>query len=124
VSGEDEKVYDRIGNHWNECQTFLEQVRKETNGKVVVHCAAGMNRSGVIGACAVAVLLSTEDDTTMLLEVVRSISATQGIVLTNRLFQKQLCLLAQRRRIYTDDPLPKATGASKPEARSALDQLF
>mmetsp|Transcript_106907 Transcript_106907/g.159842 ORF Transcript_106907/g.159842 Transcript_106907/m.159842 type:complete len:222 (-) Transcript_106907:591-1256(-) len=107
VKGLDEDGYDMIENHWAECEAFFDQVY-EAGGKVVVHCSAGVNRSGLIAA---AVWLLVEDTT--LLEVVQSLKNKRGIVLINPSFQKQLCVLAAqngklgpRPEGYTDDPIP------------------
>lgn len=46
----DEATYPMLERHWQEAREFLEKVRRDENGKCVVHCMAGMNRSGVIVA--------------------------------------------------------------------------
>jgi protein-tyrosine phosphatase len=107
VNGVDESGYDMIGNHWSECEAFFNKVYEE-GGKVVVHCSAGVNRSGLIAA---AVWLLVENTT--LLEVVRAMKNKRGIVLINESFQKQLCILAAENEKlgpkpegYSDDPIP------------------
>ena len=103
VPGHDRIHYDMIGNHWQDCEAFLEQVRLR-KGKVVVHCSAGMNRSGLIAAAAMLQQFT-------LLTLVQHLKAKRGYVLTNQSFQRQLCLLAaERGRLgpkpqgYTDEP--------------------
>lgn len=97
VSGEDYPGYDMINNHWDKCRTFLEQVGSDEKNKVVVHCAAGQNRSGLIVAAALLVL-----EQMPLLQAVQLLKEKRGIVLTNRSFQQQLCLLAQRQGLLGD----------------------
>lgn len=106
VDGLDEMRYDMIGNHWDECWQILQDVRK-SGGKIVVHCFAGTNRSGVI-ACA-AVMLSERRP---VLDTVKSTKNKRGMLLTNLSFQRQLCQLAAREGLlgpkpdgYTDDPI-------------------
>lgn len=84
VPGLDNESYNMIGNHLEECRLFLQQAQK-----AVVHCAAGMNRSGLIVGAAMLVL-----EQMALLDVVRLLKTKRGTVLTNLSFQVQLCLLA------------------------------
>ena len=58
--------------------------------RVLVHCVAGINRSGLI-ACAAQMVLERQP----LLEVVRYCIKQRGSVLWNRSFQRQLCQLCQ-----------------------------
>lgn len=99
--GQDFEGYDMIGTHWEQqCRPFLEGVRNGNQyNKVVVHCAAGMNRSALIAAAAMMVL-----ERKPLLEVVQIMKSKRGTVLANRSFQKQLCLLAQREGLLGDKP--------------------
>ena len=98
--GQDYEGYDMIGNHWHECRPFLEHVRNSVpQGKVVVHCMAGMNRSGVTAAAAM-MCLEQKD----LLEVVQVLKAKRGAVLSNQSFQTQLCALAQREGLLGNKP--------------------
>lgn len=99
VSGEDYPGYDLIGNHWDECRAFLERTRNDKGKKVVVHCAAGQNRSGLIVAAALVVI-----ERMLLLDAVNLLKEKRGIVLTNRSFQQQLCILAEREGLLGDKP--------------------
>jgi protein-tyrosine phosphatase len=119
IRAHDELGYDMIGKHWEECRSFFMQARDQhqpRQGKVVVHCSAGRNRSGLMAAAAMLTLDDTETDSRRtLLEVVRDLKAKRGNVLTNLSFQKQLCELAAREgRLgeppagYNNDPLPVA----------------
>eukprot|EP00568_Trieres_chinensis_P005327 CAMPEP_0183307294 /NCGR_PEP_ID=MMETSP0160_2-20130417/17245_1 /TAXON_ID=2839 ORGANISM="Odontella Sinensis, Strain Grunow 1884" /NCGR_SAMPLE_ID=MMETSP0160_2 /ASSEMBLY_ACC=CAM_ASM_000250 /LENGTH=149 /DNA_ID=CAMNT_0025470849 /DNA_START=244 /DNA_END=693 /DNA_ORIENTATION=+ len=118
--GEDDEEYDMIGEHWSSCREFLLEARNK-GGKVVVHCAAGMNRSAVI-ACAAHMILEREP----VLDVVHNcVDKRRGFVLSNRSFRRQLCLLAaaegllgQKPAGFDDDPIEKAI--TKPPPKHAL----
>lgn len=91
VGSYDEEGYDMLGKHWTtDCRPVLERVRNEPNSKMVVHCAAGQNRSGVIVAAALVDLEGWS-----LIEAVRWLKSKRGLVLTNLSFQRQLCELAK-----------------------------
>jgi protein-tyrosine phosphatase len=75
VSGEDDVDYDMIDNHYEDCKVFFQQVKKTSNGKVVVHCAAGRNRSALLAAAAMLVL---DDEDAALLQVVKTAAAKSG----------------------------------------------
>lgn len=105
--GEDEEGYDMLGLHWKECHDFLQNVRDGGGGIAVVHCSAGINRSGLIVAAAYMVL-----ERKTVLEVVQRCVQQRGMVLWNHSFQQQLCTLAAKEGLlgkkpqgYTDDPI-------------------
>ena len=114
VEGEDEIGYDMIGNHWETCKEFIHQAKHPPFGKIVVHCAAGQNRSALIVAAAL-LTLDEENEKPTLLQVIKYLKAKRGIVLTNLSFQKQLCIFAaehdclgEKPEGYTDTPLPES----------------
>lgn len=88
VSAHDIEGYDMVGNHLDEC-----------GGKVVVHCMAGHNRSGLIVTAALMML-----ERMTVLEAVKRVKAQRGICLTNLSFQKQLCELAQKEGLLGEKP--------------------
>lgn len=112
--GQDEEDYDMIGNHWEECCAFLQEARNNAaagggSGVVLVHCHAGINRSGLIVAAAYMVL-----ERRPVLEVVEDILGKRQYFLWNGSFQAQLCHLAARKGLlgkkpeagrYSDDPI-------------------
>ena len=105
VGGIDDESYEMIGKHWNECCRYLKKCKEARGCKVVIHCAAGINRSGLMAAAAMMVFEDLE-----LMQVVRILKKRRGVVLTNESFQLQLCLLAaELNRLgpkpegYTDD---------------------
>jgi hypothetical protein len=99
VQGEDEEFYDMIGEHWEECKEFLATVRNN-GGRVVVHCAAGINRSGLI-ACAAHMVLERKP----VLSVVQSVISKRGYLLWNKSFRKQLCILAANEGLLGEKPV-------------------
>jgi len=125
ISAEDSEQYDLIQKHWGECHTFLKTVKETEGCKVVIHCAAGINRSGLV-TCAAHLIM----ERTPLLEVVeRCIRAKQGPLLWNKFFQEQLCLLAAENDLlgekpegFSDEPIQK--GHIPPPPKSALDRLI
>ncbi|CAB9505027.1 Dual specificity phosphatase 26 [Seminavis robusta] len=118
VPGEDHDGYDMIGSHWKDCGKFMERAkRRHQQPKVLVHCAHGSNRSALIAAAAMLLLNDDNDDNDNnppLVRLVRTLSEKRGRVLTNRSFQKQLCLLAKQEGKLG----PKPTISSKQQPRT------
>jgi protein-tyrosine phosphatase len=107
VSCHDTEGYDMIGKHWKECHDFIKTVKEQPKGVVVVHCMAGINRSGLI-VCAAHMVLERQP----VLAVVQHCMERRGMVLWNRSFQQQLVELAQQEGLlgphpdfYDDTPL-------------------
>ena len=107
VGGHDEEGYDMIENHWDECRNFLQHVY-DSEGKVVVHCVGGRNRSGLIACAALMVF-----ERITVLDVVKLVKRKRFTLLTNLSFQWQLCLLAAREGLlgpkpegFSEDPPP------------------
>jgi len=122
VKGRDEERYDMIGLHWEKCREILLAV-KEAGGRIVVHCVAGTNRSGLIACAAV-----MHSERLPVLDVVQLAKAKRGMILTNLSFQRQLCELAAREELlgdrpegYTDDPV--ADIPPPPSFRDAFDSV-
>lgn len=80
-----------IMQHFPRAEVFINRA-KYSGGKVLVHCAAGVNRSGVI--CVAYVMV---DKKLSLFEAVRWIRAKRDVLLTNIGFRKQLVSFARRR---------------------------
>ena len=149
IDAHDENGYDMIGLHWEECKQFFETARNHPKGKLVVHCLAGMNRSGLMAAAAMLTLGGEKDNNgssvserdapeskrlkdTSLLNVVKILKRKRGMILTNLSFQKQLCDLAAREGMlgerpegYSDDPLPASNFIRYgPPPNEALDRFW
>jgi len=114
VPGEDEEDYDMIRNHWEECLAFLKSVKEDDNSKVLVHCVAGINRSGLIATAALVVL-----ERMPLLDAVKLVKSKRGYVLSNNSFRKQLACLAAKEGLlgeklegYSDQPPSFESGSA------------
>ena len=75
---------------------------KTNNNKLLVHCAAGMNRSGLIVA-AIMIYFEHMD----LLNVITQLKCKRGYVLSNESFQKELVLFAQKHHLLGPYPHPR-----------------
>ena len=109
------------------CSRFIDPL---TDGRVLVHCAAGLNRSGVRGGGAHAV-----DAETVLETVAHCRRARGNMVLCNESFQEQLVALARADgrlgpapgrpgSVVPETPSPPGAARERPAARSALDRLI
>lgn len=87
-----------IGRHWSECRAFLESVR-DAGDVVVVHCVAGINRSGAICLCGLHDLGATS-----VLEAIEHVKGRRGSLLWNASFQIQLCQLAAEHGVLGEKP--------------------
>ena len=120
IQCEDAEGYDMIGQHWDECLAFLRTVRDQHNNdtagsnsggdappsRVVVHCVAGINRSGLI-VCAAHMVLEQKF---LIPTVKHCLHQRGGSLLWNRSFQDQLCYLAQRENLLGPHPNSGAYG--------------
>lgn len=84
----DEDDYPLLENHFQEVQKIIDL--EIFNRSVLLHCGAGVNRSG---ALMVAYLMVHQQ--MGLLDAIRHCYAARGILLTNRGFQKQLVNFAR-----------------------------
>ena len=73
---------------------IFQKCKKVKNGKMVVHCRAGINRSGVI---VVAIHMLEEQKN--VLDVVRHIRRRRKLFSVERIFQKQLVTLAKKKQL-------------------------
>ncbi len=99
IEAEDSEGYDMIGRHWDECYSFLKEAHKEEDAKVVIHCVSGINRSGLI-ICA-AVMIFEERD---VVAVVDACIKKRRMILWNKSFQEQLCMLAAKYELLGEKP--------------------
>ena len=90
VPAYDVEGYKLLEYHWDECEKILRECR-EANGKIVVHCAMGQNRSALVVGAAL-----MELEGWSLWKTVQHLRSKRGAVLTNQSFRKQLCQLAIR----------------------------
>jgi protein-tyrosine phosphatase len=130
LAADDHLDYQLMEQHWDECRTFLEDsvpflAAMDDNGngngntninhKVVVHCNAGMNRSGTIVAAAMMYFAKMD-----LLPVVCQLKAQRGQVLSNESFVKQLVeFAAQQGRLG-----PQPEGYPSIQSPQPLDEAL
>lgn len=93
IDAQDEEDYPLLELHWDEASAFIRTAR-ESGGKCVGHCGAGLNRSGLVVAAEMMVCPGTS--TNSVLEVVRELRKVRGNwALMNDSFQEQLVALAR-----------------------------
>ena len=89
-----------LKKHLMECQLFVNKCKKMKNGKIVIHCHAGINRSGVIMA---AIYMLEEKKN--ILDVVKHLRLCRGnACLWNESFVKQLIKLASSKALLGPTP--------------------
>ena len=119
ISAEDEEGYAMLPKHFDSTINFIDKAR-DAGGRCLVHCMAGINRSGVIAIAAL--MVSTRLD---VLEAVRRGKAARGIILTNHSFQAQLVELARQHELL--GPLPEPDMAAPmpmpPPRRASLPRM-
>jgi len=106
INAHDEEDYNLLQKHWKEARDFIQTSiqTNETNGrqggKCVVHCVAGMNRSGLIVAAHH--MLATR---TTVLYTVKHVRFRRGnVALGNGGFQRQLVAMARREHLLGAAP--------------------
>lgn len=99
IEADDEEGYPMLANHLGEAQKFISSAHV-TNGRCVVHCIAGINRSGVIVA---AVKMLSEKMN--VLDVVAHCRRRRGnVFLGNNSFQVDLVALARKEHLLGPPP--------------------
>ena len=87
---DDDENYN-ILQHFPRARAFIDRA-KYAGGKVLVHCAMGINRSGAISIAYVMV-----DQNLDLLDAIRRVKMKRNAVLCNRGFQRQLVRFARQK---------------------------
>jgi len=99
LEAEDEEGYQMLPLHLASARAFIKQAVK-ANGRCLVHCRGGVNRSGVLVAAEVML-----HEQIPVLEAVRRCREVRGLpYLNNRSFQHQLVKLAQRHSLLGPRP--------------------
>lgn len=88
----DECHYDMM-QHYDEAYEFIEDARK-SNGCVLIHCFAGINRSALLAAAYM--MVHTQSDP---IKVATNMRERRGLVLQNGHFQEQLINFAMERNL-------------------------
>jgi protein-tyrosine phosphatase len=94
LSAEDEEGYPMLERHLNTVRTQIKEWRAVIGAetKILVHCTAGINRSGVLVAA-----LLMESENMVVLEAVKHIRSRRGnCFLWNESFQEQLVAYARK----------------------------
>ena len=114
IEAEDEEGYPLLENHFENAFKFIKEA-KESGGKCLIHCEAGLNRSGLL-VCASAMELERLNviDCVLKLRTRRSIYA-----LFNDSFQEQLVAFARYRGLL--GPKPGEAGCVVEEAAPKKD---
>lgn len=100
LDAEDEEGYPMLSQHLERCMAFYTDCKSTAIGKLVIHCQAGINRSGVIVAA-----IHMLEERKNVLDVVKHIRRRRGnCYLWNESFQKQLILLAKENNLLGPKP--------------------
>ena len=89
----DQVDYD-ILQHYEKVKIFIDKANKD-GGKVLVHCAMGINRSGAL--CTAYIVDSQRKD---LISVMKTMKEKHGSIVLNKGFQKQLMEFAKERDLF------------------------
>jgi protein-tyrosine phosphatase len=123
IHADDSESYNMIEKDWKECYSYLEKVQNTDGAKVVIHCVAGINRSGLVASAAYMIF-----GRVTVLEAVEACLEKRKTLLWNQSFQRQLCVLAAAENLlgpkpegFTDEP--KVLKPIPPPPRTALDRL-
>lgn len=126
IHAEDEEGYPMLRQHYDAASTFIREARN-SGGKCLIHCQAGINRSGVIATAELMV-----DQRLPVVDAVKRAKSARGILLTNKSFQEELVAFARERGLLgqmPDDVDPAEVKAAKsppappPPAKDALRRL-
>jgi hypothetical protein len=124
IEADDDEGYPMLDLHLDACQNFISKA-KDGNGRCLVHCEAGLNRSGVIVAASA--MLENQDN---VLETVNTLCMQRGdFTLLNESFQEQLVTLARIHRLLgpppgTAESLVKEMPPPEPDHESSRMTLF
>ena len=106
VGGVDIVGYDMMKYHWDDAKAFFQQALAHDKPKIVVHCAAGTNRSALLAGAALLTFPNGNNDggddgdddkgNLNFINVIRLLKQQRGVVLNNVWFIRQLAEFAQR----------------------------
>ncbi|KAK3279891.1 hypothetical protein CYMTET_12241 [Cymbomonas tetramitiformis] len=125
LDGQDEEDYNMVSLHHNEASEFIREAR-EVEGKCLVHCVAGINRSGVLVAAELMIYKRLP-----VIEAVKRCKAARGTFLLNEGFQRQLVQLAHQEGLLgpkpsksqTDLPPRRRRGANKAAKNAFMSRI-
>jgi predicted protein tyrosine phosphatase len=118
INSEDSPSYPLLSRHWREAFAFIQNAREdETRDAVVlVHCVAGVNRSGLIAAAALMV-----NDGVDVVKAVERVKVARGTLLYNKGFQRQLVELAHEEGRLGPHPYAEEEDKAAPTGSTSLD---
>jgi len=100
IPAQDEDGYAMLGRHLEECRRFIAEARAAPQGKCLVHCQAGVNRSGVVVAAEKMLA-----ERMPVIDVVAHCRRMRGnVFLGNYTFQDELVALAQAKGLLGPKP--------------------
>ena len=119
INAEDEEGYPMLPKHRARAAAFF-ALAKARGGRCLVHCVAGINRSGVLAASELMV-----HERLPVVEAVKRIKAIRGTVLWNESFQEQLVVLARAEGLLGAAPSAEDQAMGPPRAprKSAANAL-
>ena len=94
---------DTLAALWDECWKFVQECRAAKDGKVLIHCVTGVNRSGLVATAALMV-----HEQMPVLSALRHVRARRGEVLTNGSFRESLVRMAAERQLLGPKPQAQA----------------
>lgn len=117
LEADDDCNYPLLQKHWHEAFAFIQSTTENGKGKCVVHCVAGMNRSGLIAAAYY--MLATK---TVVLEAVKHVRRQRGnVALCNEGFQAQLVAMARENNLLGSAPATKGSIVQKSPTSAPKD---
>lgn len=114
ISAKDEFDYDMM-QHWSESREYLDRALKQDRGRVLVHCQAGINRSGAI---AVAYMMVTRRR--MLIEAAKSVKRKRYQLITNSNFQLSLVKFATSENLLGKPAPPRRRLSPTPYSAASV----
>lgn len=114
LEAEDEEGYPMLSKHLPAASNFM-KCCKASGGRCLVHCQAGINRSGLLAASE----LMLDQQLPVLVAVAR-LKEVRGRVLWNESFQEQLVALARSHGLLGDAPPPEAQAPDLPRQRKSV----
>jgi atypical dual specificity phosphatase len=116
LQAEDEEGYPMLERHLSDASAFIRSA-EAAGGRCLVHCVAGINRSGVL---VTAELMLHER--LPVVDAVHRVLAARKVVLWNASFREQLVALARREGLLGTQPPPSERGPAtvrKPARKAA-----
>jgi hypothetical protein len=109
IDADDEEGYQMLALHFKECYEYIESIRL-SGGKCVVHCVAGINRSGVIVAACYML-----NEKVPILDTVAHCRTRRGnCFLWNTTFQEEIVAMARQEGLLGPAPGEKECRCQNP----------